>query len=161
MRVSQNIAYGVKESSFCSQVLPSLLKMERNAFGVSLPCLPLFEALTETPSWVPELRKSIYSWKESEAAMQRELPKPGWLLKLSTLSAYEVTCAYTGLNENVLAFPQECQYSTADIICWPVTKVSLSSANKYSYFHGRVSTPLNHEFGVFTATNIFKDVLQL
>ena len=49
--------------------------------------------------------------------MQGELPKPDWPLKVSTFSVYEVTCAYTGLNENVLAFPQEYQYSTADIIC--------------------------------------------
>lgn len=46
-----------------------------------------------------------------------------------------VACAYTEISENVLAFPQECSYFTAGIICWPINKVSLSSANKYSYSH--------------------------
>ena len=151
MRAFQSIAYGIQESSFCSQILPSLfylflslrdlccflgfslvevrsfslwwplllqasevaacgifpdqgsnlcllhwqvdsflwsqqgspfpspLKMD-NIFDVSPPCLPLFEDLTETPSWVLELGRSIYSWKGSDAAMQGELPKPEWLL---------------------------------------------------------------------------------
>ena len=40
---------------------PSPLKMEKNILDVSPPCLPLFEDLPETPCWVSELGRSIYS----------------------------------------------------------------------------------------------------
>ena len=152
MRAFQSIAYGIQESSFCSQILPSLFYLflslrdlccflgfslvEVRSFSLWWPlllqasevaacgifpdqgsnlCLLHFLAggffsvepagkplpftfedgehfwcvstlpasvwgLTETPSWVLELGRSIYSWKGSDAAMQGELPKPEWLL---------------------------------------------------------------------------------
>ena len=102
-------------------LFPSPLKMEENILYVSPPCLPLFEDLTETPSWgfragkIHLLMKRIWcSYAERISKAKMTLKAPSWPMRPR---------AYIGLNEN--EFPQECPYSTADIISWPITKVSI------------------------------------
>ena len=194
MKAFQSIAYGIQESSFCSQILPSLFYLFLSLRGLccflgfslvevrsfSLWWLLLLQlqklkhvgssqtrdqtcvscigrwilfcgASREAPSlhlwrwrrtflmclhlaclclrtWLKPLL-GFQSWEDPFTHEKDRCSYAGRITKARMALKSPSWCmrprAYPGLNENVFEFLQECPYSTADIISWPIIKLCI------------------------------------